>query len=96
MNYEFTATGKFRGQPATVTWADGELSGDAEAVDALQRLAQEREGQVVALGDLHETETEHLSDPLSAYVLIRELLGRDAEITGSLPRPRPLPSGYKR
>jgi hypothetical protein len=93
--YEFRATGKFRGRPATVTWKGGEVSGDAELVEALRKLAEEREGQIVAMGDLHRSETQHLSDPIAAYVLVRELLGREATVTGNMPRRKPLPPGWK-
>lgn len=66
MSYQFTATGNFRGRLVSISWEGGQLSGDPELVDVLRKLAEEREGQIVAMGDLHRSETQHLSDPIAA------------------------------
>lgn len=96
MSYQFTVTGKFKERTAAVAWDNGKLSGDPEVVSLVQQSARDREGLVVSVGDFHETETQHLSDPISSYLLIREVLGKDAVITGTFPIPEPLPPGSKR
>lgn len=94
--YRFTLAGLLEGRAASITWDQGALGGDPEAVWRLVARATELEGQVVWIGDAHETETDHLSHPLSAISLARELLGWDAALTGVFPRIPPPPTGYKR
>jgi len=88
----FSLTGQRRGappdaKPVTVTWTDGALSGDDDAVKWLELLAQEFEGRTIRPFVGPMTTTDHLSSPYSAYMLMRSIFQRVPQptLTGALP-----------
>lgn len=91
MTYRYTLTGKLAGRPVSLTWNDGVLSGDPEAVQALQELAACREGIRVLVPDWHQTRHNHLASPISALVLGNELLDYRCEVSGTWPTKPGLP-----
>lgn len=95
MTYHYTLTGKLHGRPVSITWNDGELSGDPEAVQALRDLAARREGTRVLYPEWVQTRHHHLASPVSTYVLAKEILGRFARITGTFPKSPKLPEGME-
>lgn len=69
----FTLTGTLHGlnRPASVTWEDGHLSGDQDAVDSAQRWAHYLEGEPVGLAEHPPTHYLHLWDHGSALALLQ-------------------------
>jgi hypothetical protein len=70
----------------TVTWTDGELSGDADAIAMLQLLAEEFEGRPLRAIVGPVTVTNHLSNPYTACALMKSVF-KYGTVTqdGSLP-----------
>jgi|SRR5690348_9702140 len=88
----FALTGARRGAAqdaklVTVTWTDGNLSGDDDAVKWLELLAQECEGRTIRPFVGPMTTTNHLNSPYSAYMLMRSIFQRTPQpkLTGALP-----------
>lgn len=68
-----------------VTWDDGELSGFPFFVESIRGVADAEEGEEVGpVGGPYTTE-DHLEDPVSAAVLIREAADEVLEWTGDVP-----------
>ena len=80
----FKMTGRFNGKEATATWDNGTLSGDPEAVQAVQELADAMEGLPVSFATELPSTTNHLQKPLAALALIAKVF-QDGKITGDLP-----------
>jgi hypothetical protein len=90
----FTLRGQRGGETIEVTWTDGKLSGDTDAVQMIQMLATGAEGRLVtSLTD--STTHDHLANPGSAYSLMC-LVFQDVPVeihsAGIEPFP-PLPEG---
>lgn len=68
-----------------LSWQDGMVSGDPEAVAKLRQLAADYEGQsVITLAGV--THHNHLADPYSAAGLMTDVLGPKAKvIEGGVP-----------
>jgi len=75
-----------------ITWQDGKLSGDAVIVSVVQMLAQDLEGELVGPECGPYTKTKHLSNSLSAAILVGRFL-EDCVIEGDVPEPPELPEG---
>jgi hypothetical protein len=71
---KFTATGMFQGRRVSITWEDGEVSGDPEAVAALKQLAKDKVGEPVGISTFHRTTHHHLKSNLSTWVLLIHIL----------------------
>jgi hypothetical protein len=87
-------TGHFRGRLVFLSWQDGKLVGDPEAVKMIKRLAAEVEGHRVwtptHIGGIHD----HLSNPYKVYQLMKMVLKENhPEMSGSLPQRPPPPPG---
>jgi hypothetical protein len=90
----FTLRGQRGGQTIEMIWTDGTLSGDPDAVAAVETIAQHAEGRVVS-SLVDSTTHDHLSNPSSAYTLMCLVFqGVPVEIhsSGIEPYP-PLPEG---
>src|SRR5262249_23121691 len=71
---------------ATITWTDGELSGDAGVVEVVMRLAAAYEGRelkpIVGKASTHD----HLQNPYVACMLMKSVfISRTTRQEGSLP-----------
>jgi hypothetical protein len=86
---QFTISGERGGEPCSVTWTDGELSGDAATVEWVQFFAQILEGQAVRLIPHLPTYHDHLSNVYSACALMRRVFK-----PGTVKQDRPLPTVY--
>ena len=84
---QFTLTGTRDGQPLSLTWDDGQLSGDPGAVAEVQALAQAYDGQPVAgsLSPATHTAAEHLASPTSAYALAQLAFDDMPTLHGEVP-----------
>ncbi len=93
----FTLTGPRGDQTVSMTWTDGELSGDPDAIAMVQLLAQGYEGHSISLTGTHRyTHHDHLSDPYSACAIMRSVFSVPWEIRmteGGLPPLSPPPEG---
>jgi hypothetical protein len=65
----FTLRGHRGSQIIEMTWTDGQLTGDPEAIEMVQALAAAMEGQVVS-SPADITTHDHLSNPASAASLM--------------------------
>ena len=95
----FSITGKRRASTGTgavdrtVTWTDGALSGDADEVEVVQRLAKAYDGRPLKALTGGESTTDHLQNPPVACMLIKSIfLPRTTTQIGSLPKIK-LPPG---
>lgn len=91
----FTLQGTFLGKLTSITWMDGELSGDDDfLVELVQRDAAGYEGHMIASSAGITSEHNHLKDPYIAHTLIsRWLAEKQPEIiAGELP---PIPEPPK-
>ena len=74
------------GYPATLTWEEGQLSGDGQARLETLALANELEGQaVLATPSGPSTVRDHLKSAFSAIVLMGQLFTPDSKWSGELP-----------
>jgi hypothetical protein len=89
----FTLRGRRGGETVEITWTDGKLSGDPDAVAMVERIAQGAEGHVVSsLTD--STTHDHLSNPSVAGSLMRMVFPGNPECINSDLEPfPPLPEG---
>ena len=93
MSARFAITGERGGKFVTVTWTDGALSGDAEAVAALKRLAHALDGTLQGQLGGPYTLTDHLGSPYTACALMKRLFVRGTtDQEGKLP-PLNIPPG---
>ena len=93
----FSITGLRHGKDGdierTVTWTDGELSGDAGVIEVVQRLAIRYEGHWLKPIVGRASNSEHLKNPYVACMLIKSVfLPRTTTQIGSLPKIK-LPPG---
>lgn len=80
---QFTISGHHNGKPASITWNDGELSGDEDAIRALRQLAQEREfAEIVCMPPIP---VDGLRNPLASMVLMGQALHPMTGSSGNLP-----------
>ena len=92
----FTLRGRRGSQVVTVTWTDGHLWGDPDAIAMILRFAQAYEGKLVGpIGGGPYTTHEHLESPYSAYALIQSVfvMCRTELVAGGLPPLPRLPPG---
>ncbi|MEK6236492.1 MAG: hypothetical protein N2C14_17425 [Planctomycetales bacterium] len=83
---KFTLHGLIENHSVRVTWADGRVDGDEIAMEELVALADVLEGKPVGPEpDGPFTMQDHLADPLSAQVLIEDVLDEVTEFLGELP-----------
>ena len=90
----FVATGQLTGSSriASVQWEDGRLSGDAGAVALALLLATTADPVGPPEGPY--TERDHLQDPLSAIMLIRDLFQPGTvSVEGDIPTRPAIPEG---
>jgi len=87
---EFTLYGRIEERPIRLTWADGKLTGDPETLDELRALADVLEGQPVGPEpDGPFTTRKHLHNPLTAQILMQDVLDEVTGADGRLPQPLP-------
>lgn len=92
----FSLSGNRRGREdrVTVTWTDGVLSGDANAVAMIERLAKALEGTIQGMWGGPYTTKDHLASPYSALPLMRQVfIAGTVKQTGKLPLLPPVPEG---
>lgn len=78
----------------TITWEDGQLSGDADAVAMVRVLAEAYEGQTIVLTPGPSSRHDHLKNPWAARELMCMVFwGLPRQIAGSLPRLPDPPKG---
>jgi hypothetical protein len=78
--------GKEEDTRVTVTWTDGELSGDEDAIAMIRELAWMYEGQSLRAIVGPTTTHDHLSNPYTACMLIKRVFRtRTTTQIGSLP-----------
>ncbi|KQX69294.1 hypothetical protein [Paenibacillus sp. Root444D2] len=87
----FTAGGQVGGQDATIVWKDGMVSGSPFAVQLVLLEAANLEGELVGPVN-QQTDTRHLSSPLSALMIIDRVLTA-AVFTGEVPEVDSAPPG---
>lgn len=86
----FTAIGTAYGHSLNVTWEDGSLTGNGQAIRMVLTEAANLEGELVGpVGE--QTETKHLRTALSAMIIIDRVLV-EAVFTGDVPEPDGAPS----
>jgi len=91
VKYTVIGTAK-NGDKVTVTWEDGKLTGDYVTVRRAESLAKMLEGERVGPVCGPYTESDHLSDPISTLVILREIIDI-TDITGNVPQRPPIPDG---
>jgi hypothetical protein len=69
----FTLRGRRASQVVTLTWTDGHVWGDPDAITMILRLAQAHEGQPLHLAGGPWTRHHHLRSPNSAYALMQSV-----------------------
>jgi len=83
---QFTIHGLIEGQSVQITWSKGYIEGERGAVQELIALAEVLEGQPVGPEpDGPFTRRNHLADPLSAQVLIEDVMDEVTYVEGDLP-----------
>jgi hypothetical protein len=82
---QFTISGERYGRHVSVTWTDGELSGDESTCGWIRQVAKMHEGRRVRPLVGPTTTHDHLSSPYSARVLIRLVFPGRTMQEGSLP-----------
>lgn len=92
---KYTAKGKYHGRPAAIIWQDGKLiaptADDLSLVQMVKAEAAAQEGHSVGVIGQYTT-TNHLTDPLSALVIIQSVMGVDS-LEGDVPQAEELPKG---
>lgn len=89
----FTVTGRIGAQSYTVTWDEGEITGDDAAVDAIEAYADAHEGKRIGSPTGPFTEVDHLSDPLSAAMIMDEVFDEITAEEGDVPKLPDVPDG---
>jgi hypothetical protein len=85
MTYDFTYTGEIDGRLLSVSWKNGRLTGDTEAVEQLEEMAADLGGELVGAPGWSETDSDHLSSPVSALLLMDHLFKGQGKISGTYP-----------
>ena len=88
----FGAVVRINGQDMRVTYSDGDIQGDLFAADLLRQAAKRAEGQMIGPVGGPYTETNHLSEPLSALLLIEQAF-EVVDTFGELPEAPGAPEG---
>jgi hypothetical protein len=78
-------SGHPKGQEITLTWKDGKLSGDPEAVTFVEALASGYEGMKMGQIRYGFTTHNHLSNPHIAHELMMRAFRGHPILTGNLP-----------
>jgi len=82
----FSITGQRGERTVTVTWTDGELSGDTDTIEMLKLIAEAYEGRPLRALVGPVTVYNHLSNPYTACTMIRSMFKRGTvRQDGSLP-----------
>lgn len=96
----FTVHSTYGERRIQVSWNNGALSGDADAVAFAQELARDLEGQTVGPWEGPYTEHNHLQEPLSALIIISDAVAMlsgdgdsDTTVTGDVPERPAIPAG---
>lgn len=90
---KFTVSGIAKnGDKVTVMWEDGNLTGDYVTVKRAESLAKALEGERVGPVGGPYTESDHLLDPISTIMILREIIDI-TRVTGDAPLRPPLPKG---
>lgn len=92
----FTLHGTFAGREIDLTWADGDLSGDAAAVREVRAIAEGYEGHMTGQPGGPYTTHDHLSSPYTARSLMRMVFTGRPTMTGSVPALPDPPKGAVR
>ena len=94
----FTLRGRRGSQVVTVTWTDGHLWGDPDAITMILRLAQAAEGQSLHMAGGPWTRKNRLRSPYTAYTLMQSVFVgcRTEMVAGGLPPLPPPPPGAVR
>ena len=80
----YTLHGKINGVPYAVTFEDGRLTGDDLPIMLAQSYAEASEGTPVGVPTRY-TERDHLTDPVSAYVILtEEVFDEGVKVTGKV------------
>lgn len=81
----------------TITWEDGKLQADQIPLHITEFYGKQLEGRPVGPVTGPFTISEHLKDPISAFVLIQEYVfqGGVIDVTGELPELPEIPPGAK-
>jgi len=88
----FTLRGVRGAHAAAVTWEDGDLSGDPDAVALVRHLAETFEGHPAGQLGGPYTVTHHLVSPYTACAFMRLVFSNRPTLDGALPRlPDPPP-----
>jgi hypothetical protein len=77
----------------TLTWTDGKLSGDPDAVHMVQILAAGYEGKPVGNSLYGFTTHNHLSSPYTAYQLMVPMFSDHPRMLGNFPKIPSPPEG---
>jgi len=89
----FKVKGTVDGVERQVTYEDGKIKGDVVVSALAEGYAEAMDGYPVGISYQY-TVKDHLSDPLSALViLLEEVYDEGAEVTGDIPEPKPVPDG---
>jgi hypothetical protein len=86
----FTLQGPRGDRTVQITWTDGRLTGDLDAIRTVQMLALSMEGKLVA-SPADMTMHDHLENPASASSLMRMVFSRPPECVYSDVPPVPDP-----
>lgn len=82
----FSVSGQRDGRLVTLTWTDGELSGDDPATVAwVKELAQLLEGTMQGQLGGPYTMTDHLASPYTARAIMRSVFRGPTTFSGALP-----------
>ena len=85
---KYTIHGTIEGHSVEITWTNGFVTGDTVALSELFALASVLEGRRVGPEPTGPFTTEdHLSNPLSAQLLIEDVLDEITDVSGKLPGP---------
>ena len=80
-------------KPVSVTWTDGHLWGDPDAIAMVLCDAQAHEGQPLHMAGGLWTHRNHLRSPSTAYELMTWVFWGRPEMIGRLPPLPPVPPG---
>ncbi|QGJ69817.1 Hypothetical protein PBC10988_15040 [Planctomycetales bacterium 10988] len=86
----YTVYGKIEERRVHITWTDGYLEGDAEALEELIALADVLKNKAVGVEpDGPFTYQHHLANPLSALILIEDIFDEILQVRGKIPAEYP-------
>ena len=81
----FNLVGMYKDAVVEMAWDDGKLTGDPAAVARVERRAVELDGVDVGQPTGPFTKANHLSDPLSALLIIDAVLDEIGVLEGDIP-----------